>query len=153
MVASTSVPVLTVTVFDLSCMVTDSNCVRSSCWATRSLRNLTKAVRSGVASFAEKPQYRRKEARSSRASANYTWDRLNQIDSSNALNMASGGQAGWPLAAGKNGSRSTATGLQSIRDARQSKSSDEIARSRSANPNRSWPIERRAIRCSPLGKP
>ena len=85
---------------DLSCMVTVSNSARSSLCATSSLRNRTKAVRSGVASFAENPQKRRKEARSSTASANFTSDRSYQIDRSNALNIASGGQAGSPLEAG-----------------------------------------------------
>jgi len=66
MVTSTRVPVFTVTALDLSCMVTVSNSVRSSLCATSSLRNLTKAVRSGVASFAENPQKRRKEDRSPR---------------------------------------------------------------------------------------
>ena len=100
MVASTSVPVLTVTAFDLSCIVTASNRARSSLYATSSLRNLTKAVRSGVASFAENPQKRRKEARSSSASASFTSDRSYQIDRSRALNIACGGQAGSPLVAG-----------------------------------------------------
>ena len=98
-VASTSVPVLTVTAFDLSCIVTTSNSERSSLCATSSLRYLTKAVRSGVASFAENPQKRRNEARSSSASASFTSDKSYQIERSRALKMASGGLAGSPLVA------------------------------------------------------
>ena len=62
MVASTSVPVLIVTAFDLSWAVTVSNSDRSSWCATSSRRYLTKAVRSGVSSFTENPQKRRDRA-------------------------------------------------------------------------------------------
>lgn len=48
--------------------------------ATSSLRNLTKSVRSGVASFAGNPQKRRKEERSSSASASFTSDRSCQVE-------------------------------------------------------------------------
>jgi hypothetical protein len=99
MVASTSVPVLTVIALDLSCAVTVVNSSRSSLWATSSLRKRTNAVRSGVASVPENPQKRRKEARSSSASASFTSDRPYQIERSRALNIASGGQAGSPLVA------------------------------------------------------
>ena len=52
---------------------------------TSALRNRTKAVRSGVGSVLEKPQNRRKDARSSTASASFTSDRSYQTDSSSAL--------------------------------------------------------------------
>ena len=45
------------------------------------------------------PQKRRKDARSSSASASFTSDKSYQIESGNALNIASGGQAGSPLVA------------------------------------------------------
>jgi len=69
--------------------------------ATRSQQSAirTKAVRSGVASVPEKPQERRKEARSSSASASLTSDRSYQTDKSSALNIANGGQASSPLVA------------------------------------------------------
>jgi DNA-binding transcriptional LysR family regulator len=94
LVASTSVPVLTVAVLDLSCIVTTSNSARSSLYATSNLLNLTKAVRSGVASLAENRQKQRNEARSSSASASFASDRSYQRDRSRSLNIANGGQAG-----------------------------------------------------------
>jgi hypothetical protein len=58
-----------------------------------------KAVRSSVGSWAEKPQNRRNEALSLRASASFTSERSYQTASSIALNKAKGGQAGSPIAA------------------------------------------------------
>ncbi|MBB5691893.1 hypothetical protein FHS88_004054 [Roseomonas alkaliterrae] len=49
---------------------------------------------------AAKPQKRQKVAPSSSASASFTSDRSCQTASSSALNIDSGGQAGWPLAEG-----------------------------------------------------
>lgn len=98
----------------LSWRVISPNSVLSRPWATRAFRKRTKAVRSGVGSETENPQKRRKEARSSRASASLTSDRSYQIDSSIALNNASGGQAGSPLAALEIIPRAPSIGAQSI---------------------------------------
>jgi transposase len=62
--------------------------------AISTLRKRTKAVRSGVGFDAENPQNRRKEARSSRASASLTSERSYQTAISSARNTANGGQAG-----------------------------------------------------------
>mgnify|MGYP003714041865 CR=1 FL=1 len=99
MVASTSVPVLIVLALALNWPVISWNSDRYSSCATRALRKRTKAVRSGVGSDAENPQNRRNEARSFNASDSFTYDRSYQIESSIALNSASGGHAGSPLAA------------------------------------------------------
>lgn len=102
MVASTSVPpVLTVTALAVSCAVTVVNSSQSSLWATGSMRKRTNAVRSSVASVPENPQNRRKEARSSSASARLTSGRSYRIESSRALNVAKGGQAASPLSPNK----------------------------------------------------
>ena len=105
-VASTSVPVLTVTALALSWAVTVVNSSRSRLRAISALRKRTKAVRSGVSSVLEKPQKVRNEARSSSASASLTSDRSCHTDRSSALrlrsgeplNIASGGHAGSPFA-------------------------------------------------------
>jgi hypothetical protein len=66
----------------LSCAATASNSATSRPCATSALRYRTKAVRSGVALLPEKqPQNRRKDARSSSASASFTSDKSYQIDS------------------------------------------------------------------------
>lgn len=87
---------------DLDCLswsVISWNKDRSSPCATSALRKRTKAVRSGVGSDAENPQNRRNEVRSSSASASFTSDRSYQTEIGIALNSASGGHAGSPLAA------------------------------------------------------
>jgi hypothetical protein len=97
-VASTIVPVLTLIAFALSCRVTASNRVLPKPLAIRCRRKRTKAVRSGVASSAEKPQNRRNDARSSKPSSSLTSDRSYQTASRSALNKQSSGQAGSPFA-------------------------------------------------------
>src|SRR5262249_25258724 len=99
-VASTRLPVLTVIDLAFRPAVTVSKRVRSKPCVSRARRKRTNAVRSGVASLLEKPQKRRNDARSPRASASLTSERSYQTASSNALNIASGGQAGSPLLAG-----------------------------------------------------
>src|SRR5262249_14140794 len=96
-VASTRLPVLTVIDLAFRSAVTVSNNVRSKPCVIRARRKRTNAVRSGVASLLEKPQQRRNDARSPRASASVTSERSYQTASSNALKIASGGQAGSPL--------------------------------------------------------
>jgi hypothetical protein len=95
-VASTSVPVRTMTPFAASWRVAASNSARSSPCASSSRRKWTKAVRSGVGSWAAKPQ---KLVRSSSASTSLTSERSCQVASSRARNSASGGQPGSPFAA------------------------------------------------------
>jgi len=136
-----SVAVLTVTAFDWSCMVTVLNSARSRLWKASSLRNLTKAVRSGAASIAENPQKRRKEARSSSASASFTSDRSHQMDRSRALDIAKGSRI--------ERIEQYRGRLPPISD--NSASSDEAARSRPAKPNYSCPIEHRATCRPPSG--
>jgi len=97
-VASTNVPAFTRIALALNWAVTRSNSTLSSSSSTRALRRRTHVVRSGVGSKVETPQKRRNKLRSSSASANFTPDRSYPIDSSIALNSASGGQAGSPLA-------------------------------------------------------
>src|SRR3954463_6319076 len=58
--AATNGPVRTATPLASSCRVTASNSARSTPRLTSSARKRTKAVRSGVASVAEKPEKRRK---------------------------------------------------------------------------------------------
>jgi hypothetical protein len=83
---------------------------RAASWA----RSRMKPVRSGVGSWAGKPQKRRSEARSSTASASRTSDRSCQTVVSMALKSAKGGQAGSPFA-GQEMSRSwRSTGAQPI---------------------------------------
>lgn len=89
----------------------------------KALRKRTKAVRSGVGSEAENPQNRRKEARSSSASASFTSDKSYQTASSIALNNAGGGHAGSPLAAQEIKLTWRSIAVQSIRF--ESSSSDE----------------------------
>lgn len=67
-VASTSVPVLTLIDLALSAAVTVSNSARSSSRPINVRRKRTNAVRSGVGSVPEKPQKRQNDARSSSAS-------------------------------------------------------------------------------------
>lgn len=98
MVASTMVPVFTVTAFALSCAVTASKTARSSPAPIRARRKRTNAVRSGTGSVPQKPQNRRNDARSSSASASFTSDRSYQTDSSSAWNIDSGGHAASPFA-------------------------------------------------------
>jgi hypothetical protein len=57
-------------------------------------------VRSGVASSREKPQKRRKLARSESASESVTSERSCHVASKSALNIAKGGQAFSPFAEG-----------------------------------------------------
>lgn len=80
-------------------------------------------MRSGVGSEAENPQNRRKEARSSSASASFTSDKSYQTASSIALNNAGGGHAGSPLAAQEIKLTWRSIAVQSIRF--ESSSSDE----------------------------
>ena len=89
----------------------------------------------GVGSLPEKPQNRRNDARSSKASANFPSERSYQTDNSSALNMAKGGHAASPLALAWIGFSNTATGSHSIRPA--SSSSDEPEVRDAANPSRS----------------
>jgi hypothetical protein len=98
-VASTSVPVFTVTDRVRSCSLTRSKSTRSSSSATSRRRNRTKAVRSGVGSNREKPQKRRKEVLSSSASASFTSDKSCQTAISSALKSASGGHPASPRSA------------------------------------------------------
>src|SRR5215213_6597204 len=127
-----------------------SNKVRSRPRRTSSARNRTKAVRSGVGSWAEKPQKRRKLARSSRASAKRTSERSCQVASRSARNRASGGQPGSPLvedeiSASKRSSSAQSTSLAT--------SSRDVAPRRSSPPTDSCscPIRRRAISRPPEG--
>ncbi len=114
MVASTNVPVFTLIALAFNCAVISSNRALSRPAATSAFRNRAKAVRSGVDSDRENPQNRRNELLSSRVSASFTSESSYQTTSSIALNKASGGQAGSPLAALEIVARCRSAGTQSI---------------------------------------
>ena len=99
-VASISVPLRIVAPFCSRSRAIAAKRLLSSPCATSARRKRTKAVRSGVASSREKPQKRRKLARSESASAKATSERSCQVASNSALNIAKGGQAFSPFAAG-----------------------------------------------------
>lgn len=149
-VASTSVPVRTITPLASSWRVTASNSARYRSRRTRSRRTSsrrkrTKAVRSGVGSCAAKPRKRRKLARSSSASASRTSERSCQVASSRARKRASGGQPSSPFAAAEMPTRWRSISVQS-RSAASSVNEGDRGSGRAMRS--SCPIRRRAMPAS-----